>query len=106
MKTTLALLSLAVFAAILAPAMAPAAENGITLFAIGPVALDNGAAVVASSDRWEGSYMEGASAGGLREDREVHNGITDFGSKLPVGTYEEGPEMESHNGITLFSTEP
>ncbi len=106
MKTTLALLSLAVFAVVLAPTVAPAAENGITLFAIGPVALDNGAVAVASSDVWEGSSMEGTSAGGLREDRVVYNGITDFGSKLPAGTYEEGPGMDIHNGITLFSTEP
>jgi hypothetical protein len=104
MKKMIALLSLVIFAVMLVPALAPAEENGITLFAIGPVAMDDSgilsAGPVAAS--WEGGAMEGVSAGGLRLDVDVYNGITDFGSKLPAGTYDSAPSVDAHNGITAF----
>jgi len=104
MKTITALLSLVVLAVLFVPALAPAEDNGITLFAIGPVALDDSAILPAApvGERWAGNSMEGASAGGLRSDEAVYNGITDFGSKLPASTYDSGPAMDVHNGITAF----
>jgi hypothetical protein len=107
MKTIVALVSLAVFAAILVPTVAPAEENGITLFSIGPVALDDTAILPAGpvGARWESNAMEGVSAGGLRPDADVYNGITNFGSTLLAGSedsYDSGPDMDVHNGITAF----
>ncbi len=108
MKKMIALMSLVIVAAVVAPSLASAEGNGITLFAIGPVALDNGMIAVAggAADRWGDNYVEGSSAGGSRADKDVYNGITDFGSALPAPSGNERPAMDTHNGITLFSTQP
>ncbi len=46
-------------------------------------------------------YVEGSSAGGLRPEKTVYNGITHFTEPMPA-TQETEPAAVIYNGITKF----
>ncbi len=94
MKKIAVLVSVMVFALTFG-ASAMEIGNGISLTG---VSADDGA-ILSPVAHAEDMYVEGSSAGGLRPDKEVWNGITVIEPAAPAGY---GKDLEVSNGITAF----
>lgn len=93
MKKILALVAVFILA-LAVGAWAAELGNGITYS-------DDNAVLTKAPDK--DMSVEGMSAGGLREEKPLENGITSFGTPAPVSHITaEAPAPEVSNGITVF----
>jgi hypothetical protein len=100
MKKILALVAVFIFASAVG-AWAMDLGNGITAT---NVSRDDGTILMAKGPSvGEASSVEGMSAGGLRVDKPVENGITYFSTVAPAShETAEAPAPDVSNGITAF----